>query len=914
MKYNTRDKWISAQLKRYIVREYLRLILKNFAIYFFIISFLVIFNLFKTTSHLTNIIIFIILSIHFLINLSAKSLKLLKIGRLRLLLRIEEELNIPDNLLTNNETLVESDIRKILLKREAKYHNRIIPININKEFKLFALSFIVLAIITAIMPTNTLKVIRYTLLSPHKIYTQTIDSIVEINITVDPPQYTGLKPYSVTGLKELTIPIGSNLTIRLKSIITPTKAKLVSTIREIPLTVKDHLLSANIVLKEGGKFSIYEFSDGRWLKDKNIITLIAKPDHPPKISILQPKGSVTVKINQPLTFKYSATDDYGISQIKVLLKNNKHTQEIPIEVSQTKKRISGSWVFNGEQLKFSPGDTIFVSFLVKDNNQFNGPSKSISSPIKVEIFSILKYHHKVLKRAEAILNTLVDALDYTIRKFHFKEKVNPNIWSRFKTQLSTRITLLVQLMNKDPYITPDIVQMYNKLKIFIKTAPDPDNFSPSFLSRLEKWIIKLDNILREQRLEEIKLYQEQIAFLKNKLSDLISRYKENPSDELLKEIKNVTEELEKKISEMEQYVAELSPQKLPDQFINSDAYRNITSSKLKREIAQLKKALEKGQRTQIVKNAENLLAKLNLLNQQLNSAEEKYSNTLQTPFAAIDRLKRELEFISREHKKFISQIDKENLKIKKNFQKKNKQEIKKISKQISQSLSPYRFIPYVQGLLKQLNSAVKDSDLNTFKRIISKLKNFALINKHSIEKWNQELNKLQQLTRMPAKQAHFFQQINLRFQRRIKEIKQEIETLNTKFPGSTGDTNKLLQLTVRSLNNANTHYSTGESTRAEEFEKEGQHWLEEAIRSLNKSQQSLQQRKQLLSGSKPYLKRRMREEGNGPGSYPREESVKIPGRSHNISSRRKKIINEIKGGFPQPFKKLNKDYFNELME
>ncbi len=907
---DSRKKWLNSQIRRYIAGEFIRLFLRNLPAYILSLDLLLIFNLFKTTSRTTNLFILSLILFHIVISSAILFFKLIRMGRIRLILRIEKKLQIPHNLTANIETTEEGAVKDILLQEESRYHDRNLRVLEGREPVATILSLVVLILLTAMFPQNTMKVVRYTFLSPARAYRETIDAVKEINIEVTPPRYTKEKEYRVTGLTDLTIPVGSRVKVQLKTTIKPEKAKLVYPNGEIELQCSGYTVTGNFVLKEGGEYRIYFYRDA-WLKDTTSLHIIARKDHPPEIKVLQPVAARTVKLDEDVEFVYRASDDYGITAMKTILKNGNEKREIELDITPGRV-VKGSWIFNGKELGFNEGDTIYVSLEALDNNQFNGPGRAVSRPVKIEIFSLLKYHHKILKSAELILNTMVDALDYTIRKLHYHEDLPEGKWRNFLSQIQRRISALLEQMEGDPYITEDIKGTYRQLSEFFKSAPLPSAFTYNFLSRLESWIIKIDDILKEQRLQEIKLYQEQINFLKEKLADLINRYRENPSEELLQEIKRLTTELEKKIAQMERYVRELSPQKLPDQFVNSEAYRNITSEKLKNEIERLKKSIQRKDSDSIIKNAEDLLAKLNIMNQQLDRVEKKYSSSFDSQYATMDRLKRELQFISREHKKFLKELSGANKRITRRFHKLWDKKITEMASDIKKQLEPYKFFPAIQRMLQQLQNVSESKDITAMESVLKQLSGFSLLNKTLLSRWKKELNNLKQQTLMPDKEASYFLEINRRFTRRIGEINKQLKALDAKHPGSVGKTIKLLDLTTEKLRKAEKFYQNGKSTSAEANEIEAQKWLDESIRDLDKQQQSLKQRKQLLSGSSPQPYGSRNNDGNG--SAQRQETVKIPSRKHGISSRREKILKGIKEGFPRPFKSLNRDYFNELME
>lgn len=128
------------------------------------------------------------------------------------------------------------------------------------------------------------------------------------------------------------------------------------------------------------------------LPNANPITyrITCMEDDYPSITLINPSSDVTLNRSMTIPMAYKASDDYGISSIKLLyrLPYIKNTAEIILPKGTSDKAFEGEYLWNLSNLNLLPEDELSFYVSVYDNDVVNGFKKSVSDTIKVRLPSM----------------------------------------------------------------------------------------------------------------------------------------------------------------------------------------------------------------------------------------------------------------------------------------------------------------------------------------------------------------------------------------------------------------------------------------------------------------------------------------------------------------------------------------------
>ena len=245
--------------------------------------------------------------------------------------------------------------------------------------------------------------------------------VTEISVAYTYPSYTGLKPVVQTGTGDIQALIGTQAEIKLttnKAIQTATFTRrvdvrddfLVSTTEELRATSEP--VSTEMVISGGNTLTttIDVVEDGTYTVELLCIdgfnneipieyAIKAVPDAVPEVVIKEPGRDVkTTKLGE-VEVVAEATDDYGISELKLMYRvGSDELRELTMESSASdavveqettdtvRRRVTdGNYTFYLEEFDVEPGDIISYYAHATDNNTLTGPGEASSEIYFIEI-------------------------------------------------------------------------------------------------------------------------------------------------------------------------------------------------------------------------------------------------------------------------------------------------------------------------------------------------------------------------------------------------------------------------------------------------------------------------------------------------------------------------------------------------
>jgi len=180
-------------------------------------------------------------------------------------------------------------------------------------------------------------------------------AVKEIELTYRYPAYTGL------GVKKVKDPdgnieavIGTRVDLR----ITATKDILKGSLdfsegrsKQLQIGIDPKILTGSILVTKSGTYSIYlKDVQGYEIENPPPRKITAIPDEKPNITIKEPGKDTQVPIGGKLQLTISASDDFGLSKLRLLMQRGKEGQEREVHVwdrftDPKKVTIKYDWIF-----------------------------------------------------------------------------------------------------------------------------------------------------------------------------------------------------------------------------------------------------------------------------------------------------------------------------------------------------------------------------------------------------------------------------------------------------------------------------------------------------------------------------------------------------------------------------------------
>ncbi len=489
------------------------------------------------------------------------------------------------------------------------------------------------------------------------------------------PEYTWLKEKTVTGSNgDIVCMKGTNVTVTAKSdrpltgvnIIINDSQKVVATVSGgVDLRFEYTAIETGVYHME---FEGVEYPEDY---DHTMYQIVVDEDEFPFIKLIEPKEDFTVDENDDITVAYEAGDDFGVTEINLVIERDNDTKSINVyRSSKNVTEYTGEYTYSLSQLRLTPGETLKVYLETYDNDTISGPKKSVSNERYIDVYSKEKIRREVARMKERLFETFIELLgDHFEKSLVDIDLGSVNLVSanqeRMNSQASDLIALLSEIINAIKYeeleedinsiplnnMKLNLSDLYDKKDTILKALTSEGyqagalpvdvaallSLKEKEIAEAEKDIIFLDNERKKMQMYELMQEGENMLDTQQSLIDMLEQLKESSDlseareqlNELLDEMKDIFNSMMEKLSKF--------PQTLPDEFVNSDSMKDMDIKEDMSLIEQLKESLDANDIEKALELATELLNSMNkMMSSFENSAQEFEQNESTDIMAELD--------------------------------------------------------------------------------------------------------------------------------------------------------------------------------------------------------------------------------------------------------------------------------------
>src|SRR5207245_1938060 len=131
---------------------------------------------------------------------------------------------------------------------------------------------------------------------------------------------------------------------------------------------------------------------------------------PPQVTSEAPsEKTLEVDPQGRVVLNWSATDDYGLSQVALLfqLAGGKEERVVLQTPAQAARRLRGTKAWELRPLRVRAGDKLTYAVEARDNDAVDGPQRGASATQVLKVFSAAEHSREALLRAQALWERLV---------------------------------------------------------------------------------------------------------------------------------------------------------------------------------------------------------------------------------------------------------------------------------------------------------------------------------------------------------------------------------------------------------------------------------------------------------------------------------------------------------------------------
>jgi hypothetical protein len=526
----------------------------------------------------------------------------------------------------------------------------------------------------------------------------------DIGILYSHPAYTGLgRKFDSFSTGQVRAVEGTEVTIKATPLMQTESIELLhktgGEIKELQMKrAGSGMVEASFVALESGSYQFRaRLADGSVVQDGVDRPIEIEPDEVPDVTISSHSGEVEVSPEDVLEIEFDLSDDFGIqavNRVHFFAGDEENAARKAVEIpgiQEGPKSASGSIQFDLKPLALQPKDVVIFRIEATDNNTVTGPGVGASEPLILRVSSPEDKHLENIERQQALLEDLLMLLaDYLVNPVGERQPNGDGPYRQVVTsgvapkELATRVQKvasihgkeaellermekLVGRLSEDPLMLDRDMAMFEGLyKELRELHQDGGSLYERYEGRvergqlgrgpaqnvadhvattedvLEKGLLRMEELLASQKMEAVKATAEDIKELKDRLKDLLKKYKETGDPELKKAIMREIKRLRQRMQELTSRM-QMQLQKLPQEHMNMEAIKQkqleSDTKKMSDSLQSIEDMLEKGDVDGALEALENMDAGLDSLTQDMN---EQFANAQPQGLSELDKQVSEL--------------------------------------------------------------------------------------------------------------------------------------------------------------------------------------------------------------------------------------------------------------------------------
>ena len=462
--------------------------------------------------------------------------------------------------------------------------------------------------------------------------------------------------------------------------------------RVVAMQVKDRRdLSGSFLVEEPGSYR-FQFTEG----DKVVLTgppiaVTVEADAFPEVRISLPTGEVEVAADARVRVEWSASDDFGLGDLALVVKPPAGEEERrPLRSLAPARRDSGSFELELAPMRLAEGEKLLYWLEVKDNDTVSGPKRAASATRAVKIYSQAEHHQRLLAEArrhwEEMVRILGDRLEQLPRGLAPDlARVSKGLALDGRTrQLHERLREAAQAMRKEKAAPRDLAAALANVARGIRDREVMTTSARQTLSRqlqfgrpgdllgtrrvdehddgldreLEKDILYLEQLFDKRRAEDLVRMAKDLASRRRELASLLEKYKQAPSQQAKKELLAEVSRLRGRMQEMLRQMSELA-RGVSDSHMNAEAMAEMAKGKdLDQGMKRVEEMLARGDVDEAMRELDAMGSTL----EEMLSSLQRTAGSPDERTAALSRQIREfqkdLESVEREQEKVAGETEK----------------------------------------------------------------------------------------------------------------------------------------------------------------------------------------------------------------------------------------------------------------
>ncbi len=341
--------------------------------------------------------------------------------------------------------------------------------------------------------------------------------VTNVAFRLDFPSYTGLEPLEISenhgNVRALT---GTDVELRFTANTEFSEASLVIEGAD-PISVVSSGRDGVARFKVTESFSyVVSFLDQNGNGNRNPILYEVTPltDEKPFIRILYPAEDRVLDQDMVLPVQFAAIDDYGVREVNLLFrKNDNDEKKVPFFTTShrlTEIERERDWNLGSENML--PQDVLTYYLEVWDNDEINGPKRSVSRTFTIRMPSLAQMYSELSEDQETEIDDLEEMRDASERLDKKLDELAREIQKADEISWDEK-KKIEGIVEKQKEIEKNLRKVANQIEQTSREMEENRLVTPETIERLDE----LNRLLQEVATEEMKQAMRDLAEAMEKL-------------------------------------------------------------------------------------------------------------------------------------------------------------------------------------------------------------------------------------------------------------------------------------------------------------------------------------------------------------------------------------------------------------
>ena len=356
---------------------------------------------------------------------------------------------------------------------------------------------------------------------------------------------------------------------------------------------------ASFVADTDGPLEIYvESTRGERRVDHRARSISVQVDQPPRVTLIAPEDDLVVEERQPVLLEHSATDDYGVQELTLIIKlpNGEHLRRAILAPSQeTKNDFYGETALRLEEFALAPADAVTIWLEAKDANRVDGPGIGRSAVRTLTLASEITRRRDRIVELEQLLNTVLSALAVRLEQ-PLPKGLDEARRRRDASMVPYRgvMSLLANVGDhRGPRTVPLLLDMRKRLEragrreesAYLSAAQvsNRHRFDKAIVSELEKDTLIVADLISEARLNDAAEIAREMQQLRQEIASLIGELRRGQTPELQRALMAALDRAERRMGALRDQLRQ-AMQYVPGEFVNRQAQQANKSTDALRSV------------------------------------------------------------------------------------------------------------------------------------------------------------------------------------------------------------------------------------------------------------------------------------------------------------------------------------------